>query len=92
MSPADFQRRLQQIRQELPDFFHRFVPTIIGHTAVSFFKRTFQKEAWDRQHWTEVKRLHPSNNPFDVPIINSSIPYSLPFCQHWVVFPSLKSF
>ncbi|MCQ2260344.1 MAG: hypothetical protein MJZ77_03010 [Bacteroidales bacterium] len=45
MSPADFQRRLQQIRQELPDFFLHFVPTIIGRTAVSFFKRTFQTES-----------------------------------------------
>ena len=64
MSPSDFQRRLQQIRQDLPDFFLHFVPTIIGRTAVSFFKRTFQKEAWDRQHWPEVKRRTPGTTEF----------------------------
>ena len=64
MSPADFQRRLLRLKQELPDFFNRYVPTIIGRTAVSFFKRTFQKEAWDRQHWPEVKRRTPGTPEF----------------------------
>ncbi len=56
MSPEQFQQELNRLQTEFKELFAKYAPTIAGKTAVSYFKKNFQNEAWGRVKWQEVKR------------------------------------
>ena len=56
MSPEQFQQETSRLQKEFKELFEKYAPTIAGKTAVSYFKKNFQNEAWGRVKWTEVKR------------------------------------
>ena len=56
MSPEQFQQELDRLQTEFKELFAKYAPTIAGKTAVSYFKKNFQNEAWGRVKWQEVKR------------------------------------
>lgn len=56
MSPEQFQQELNRLQSEFKELFDKYAPTIAGKTAVSYFKKNFQNEAWGRVKWQEVKR------------------------------------
>ena len=51
-----FQQELNRLQTEFKELFAKYAPTIAGKTAVSYFKKNFQNEAWGRVKWQEVKR------------------------------------
>lgn len=59
MSPEQFQQELNRLQSEFKELFDKHAPTIAGKTAVSYFKKNFQNEAWGRVKWQEVKRRTP---------------------------------
>lgn len=59
MSPEQFQQELKRLQSEFKELFDKYAPTIAGKTAVSYFKKNFQNEAWGRVKWQEVKRRTP---------------------------------
>ena len=59
MSPEQFQQELNRLEKEFKELFEKYAPTIAGKTAVSWFKKNFQNEAWGRVKWTEVQRRTP---------------------------------
>lgn len=59
MSPEQFQQELNRLEKEFKELFEKYAPTIAGKTAVSYFKKNFQNEAWGRVKWTEVQRRTP---------------------------------
>lgn len=60
MTPEQFLQSLKRLQQEYKNLFDKYAPTIAGKEAVSFFKQSFQNEAWGRSKWVEVKRrLNP---------------------------------
>ena len=56
MFPEQFQQELNRLQTEFKELFAQYAPTIAGKTAVSYFKKNFQNEAWGRVKWQEVKR------------------------------------
>ena len=56
MSPEQFQQETNRLQKEFKELFEKYAPTIAGKTAVSYFKKNFQNEAWGRVKWQEVKR------------------------------------
>lgn len=56
MSPEQFQQETSRLQKEFKELFEKYAPTIAGKTAVSYFKKNFQNEAWGRVKWQEVKR------------------------------------
>lgn len=64
MKPEEFKRKVDMIRQKVPDFINGHGPRIAGTIAVSEFKRNFQTESFDGKKWPEVQRRkpgHPAN-------------------------------
>ena len=59
MFPEQFQQELNRLEKEFKELFEKYAPTIAGKTAVSWFKKNFQNEAWGRVKWTEVQRRTP---------------------------------
>lgn len=59
MSPEQFRQELNRLQSEFKELFDKYAPTIAGKTAVSYFKKNFQNEAWGRVKWQEVKRRTP---------------------------------
>lgn len=59
MTPEQFKKELNRLQSEFKDLFDKYGPTIAGKTAVSYFKKNFQNEAWGRVRWQEVKRRTP---------------------------------
>lgn len=62
MTPQQFQSEIQRLEKEFKELFANYAPTIAGKTAVSFFKKNFQNEAWGRVRWKEVQRRIPGTN------------------------------
>lgn len=56
MTPEQFGKEIGRLKNEFKDLFDKYGPTIAGKTAVSYFKKNFQNEAWGRVKWQEVKR------------------------------------
>lgn len=56
MNPEQFQQEIKRLENEFKEFFATYAPTIAGKTAVSYFKKNFQNEAWGRVKWKEVQR------------------------------------
>lgn len=56
MSPDQFKQEIDRLQDEFKALFAKYAPTIAGKTAVSYFKKNFQNEAWGRVRWQEVKR------------------------------------
>ena len=56
MSPDQFKQEIDRLQDEFKALFAKYAPTIAGQTAVSYFKKNFQNEAWGRVRWQEVKR------------------------------------
>lgn len=61
MTPEQFSRRLTELKKEFKDLFNKHAPAIAGNTAVKYFKQNFEKEAWGRVKWQEVKRRRNPN-------------------------------
>lgn len=59
MTPEQFGKEINRLKNEFKDLFDKYAPTIAGKTAVSYFKKNFQNEAWGRVKWQEVKRRTP---------------------------------
>ena len=59
MSPDQFKQEIDRLQDEFKALFAKYAPTIAGKTAVSYFKKNFQNEAWGRVRWQEVKRRTP---------------------------------
>lgn len=59
MTPEQFKNEIDRLQNEFKDLFDKYGPTIAGKTAVSYFKKNFQNEAWGRVRWREVKRRIP---------------------------------
>lgn len=59
MSPDQFKQEIDRLQDEFKALFDKYAPTIAGKTAVSYFKKNFQNEAWGRVKWQEVKRQTP---------------------------------
>ena len=62
MTPEQFGKEINRLKNEFKDLFDKHGPTIAGKTAVSFFKKNFQNEAWGRVKWQEVKRRTAARN------------------------------
>ena len=56
MTPEEFNKNIKRLTKEYKEFFDKYAPVIAGKEAVSFFKKSFQNEAWGRTKWKEVKR------------------------------------
>ncbi|MDR0206670.1 MAG: phage virion morphogenesis protein [Bacteroidales bacterium] len=56
MTPKEFNQNIKRLTTEYKEFFDKYAPVIAGKEAVSFFKKSFQNEAWGRNKWQEVKR------------------------------------
>lgn len=56
MTPEQFERKLMKLAAEYGEFYSRYAPDLAGNVAVSYYKQTFQNEAWGREKWQEVKR------------------------------------
>ena len=53
----ELQSHFNRLQIEFKDFFDKYTPTIVGKTAVSFFKSRFQIEGWERAgDWQQVQR------------------------------------
>ncbi len=59
MTPEQFQNEIKRLENEFKDLFEKNAPTIAGKTAVKYFKKNFQNEAWGRVAWKEVQRRTP---------------------------------
>lgn len=59
MTPQQFASEIQRLENEFRELFANYAPTIAGKTAVSYFKKNFQNEAWGRVSWKEVRRRTP---------------------------------
>lgn len=59
VTPEQFRKEIGRLKNEFKDLFDKYGPTIAGKTAVSYFKKNFQNEAWGRVKWTEVQRRTP---------------------------------
>lgn len=62
MSPQQFASEIQRLETEFKELFANYAPTIAGKTAVSYFKKNFQNEAWGRVSWKEVQRRTAGTN------------------------------
>lgn len=62
MSPQQFSNEIQRLEKEFKELFAKYAPTIAGKTAVSYFKKNFQNEAWGRISWKEVQRRTAGTN------------------------------
>lgn len=62
MSPQQFSNEIQRLENEFRELFAKYAPTIAGKTAVSYFKKNFQNEAWGRISWKEVQRRTAGTN------------------------------
>lgn len=60
MTPKDFETHLQRLEKQYGEFYNQYAPTIAAKTAVSFFKKCFQSESWERVKWKEVQRRKSS--------------------------------
>lgn len=57
MTHDELQSHFNRLQVEFKDFFDKYAPTIVGKTAVSFFKQRFQIEGWERAgDWQQVQR------------------------------------
>ena len=57
MTHDELQSHFNRLQIEFKDFFDKYAPTIVGKTAVSFFKQRFQIEGWERAgDWQQVQR------------------------------------
>lgn len=56
MSPEQSQQEIKRLENDFKQLFEKYAPTIAGKTAVSYFKKNFQNEAWGRMAWKEVQR------------------------------------
>ena len=56
LTPEQFSSKIKQHSIALTRLFERDLPIIIGREAVSYFKKNFQNEGWERNKWKEVKR------------------------------------
>lgn len=56
MTPEQFGKEIGRLKNKFKELFEKYAPTIAGKTAVSYFKKNFQNEAWGRVKWQEVKR------------------------------------
>lgn len=61
MKQDNFLLELQRLQKEYRVLFDTYAPTIVGKEAVSFYKKSFQKEAWGRSKWKEVSRRERDN-------------------------------
>ena len=58
MTHDELQSHFSRLQVEFKDFFDKYAPTIVGKTAVSFFKQRFQIEGWERAgDWQQVQRI-----------------------------------
>ena len=58
MTHDELQSHFNRLQIEFKDFFDKYAPTIVGKTAVSFFKSRFQIEGWERAgDWQQVQRI-----------------------------------
>lgn len=64
MTPEQFGKEIGRLKNEFKDLFDKYGPTIAGKTAVSYFKKNFQNEAWGRVKWQEVKRRTPGTKAY----------------------------
>ena len=64
MTPEQFGKEIGRLKDEFKELFDKYGPTIAGKTAVSYFKKNFQNEAWGRVKWTEVQRRTPGTAAF----------------------------
>ena len=48
MTHDELQSNFNRLQKEFKDFFDKYAPSIVGKTAVSFFKQRFQIEGWER--------------------------------------------
>jgi len=60
MTPEQFQQELNRLAKEFKELYNVHAPIIAANTAVSYFKKNFQNEAWGRVKWQEVKRRQPT--------------------------------
>ena len=56
LTAEQFASKIKQHSAEIRGVFQHDLPIIIGKESVSFFKKTFQNESWERKKWKEVKR------------------------------------
>ncbi len=56
MKPEEFNKHLKALESDFKELFLKTAPTIAGKTAVSYFKKNFQNEAWGRSKWKAEKK------------------------------------
>ena len=59
VTPEEFGKEIGRLKDEFKELFDKYGPTSAGKTAVRYFKKNFQNEAWGRVKWTEVQRRTP---------------------------------
>ena len=64
MTPEQFQQRIGEMKDRFGELFDRYGLTIVGNVAVSWFKKTFQNQAWGRVKWKEVQRRQPGSKAY----------------------------
>ena len=62
MTPQEFEQHLHNLAKQYGEFYDKYAPTIAAKIAVSYFKKSFQTESWERVAWKEVKRREDSSN------------------------------
>ena len=87
MTPEDFGKEIGRLKDEFKELFDKYGPTIAGKTAVSYFKKNFQNEAWGRVKWTEVQRRTPGTAAFRARVR----PHSFPRSRGFHVMPMVLS-
>ena len=61
MKQDKFLLEIQRLQKEYKVLIDTYAPSIVGNEAVSFYKKSFQKEAWGRVKWKEVSRRERDN-------------------------------
>ena len=56
MTPIEFEQHLQNLAKQYGEFYDKYAPRIAALIAVSYFKKSFQTESWERVPWKNVKR------------------------------------
>ena len=56
MTPQEFEQHLQTLYKQYGEFYDKYAPTIAAKIAVSYFKKNFQTESWERIPWQNVQR------------------------------------
>lgn len=64
MTPQEFNKHLKALESDFKELFLKTAPTIASKTAVSYFKKNFQNEAWGRSKWKEVQRRTPGSKAY----------------------------